>query len=88
MLDRRFADEPKPEIDPFDALDVFRLETGAPMLRRAAACLDCRISMHIDFDADHELFVAEVVAAARGNGAPIVLGAGGEWTQRTGDWAT
>lgn len=87
ILDRRFEREPNPDNDPFDALDVFRLETGAPMLHRAAACLDCRVSMHIDFDADHELFVAEIVAAVRGKGAPIVRCVGGDWAGHAGDLA-
>jgi flavin reductase (DIM6/NTAB) family NADH-FMN oxidoreductase RutF len=83
MLDRRFDNAEPDEVDPFDALEVFRLETGAPMLRRAVMCLDCRVSMHIDFDADHELFVAEVVAAVIGAGhdAPIVRCAGSVWNR-------
>ena len=47
----------------FDALETRTLETGSPLLRRAMAVLDCRVVRHIDFDADHELFIGEVVGA-------------------------
>ena len=76
---RRF-EQTKEDLDPFDGMATFRLETGAPLLERACACLDCRVSMHIDFDADHELFVAEVVAGRRGPGVPIVHCIDQTWT--------
>jgi flavin reductase (DIM6/NTAB) family NADH-FMN oxidoreductase RutF len=48
--------------DPFDALEVDRLVTGAPVLRRSLAALDCQVIRHLDVDADHELYVGQVLA--------------------------
>ncbi len=62
FLSRRFATiDEEDGGDPFDALDCYTLSTGAPLIRRAAACFDCEVSMHIDCEADHELYIATVV---------------------------
>ncbi len=77
MLERHFSQPVRDDDDdPFDAIEIFQLHTGAPLIKRAAMCLDCRVSMHIDFDADHELFMAEVVAASNCPSSPIVYCAG------------
>jgi flavin reductase (DIM6/NTAB) family NADH-FMN oxidoreductase RutF len=65
-LARRFAatdDDDEFGADPFDALACYTLETGSPLLERAAACLDCEVSMHIDCETDHELYIATVIAS-------------------------
>lgn len=49
--------------DPFMSLDVETIATGSPVLKRSRFALDCRVSMHLDFDSDHELYIAQVVAA-------------------------
>lgn len=49
--------------DPFLSLDVECIETGAPVLRRSRYALDCRVVMHLDFEADHELYIGQVVGA-------------------------
>ncbi len=72
------SEHPTSMPDPFDGFDTAELETGAPLLKRAVCCLDCRVTMHIDFEADHELFIAEVVA-----GLPVNDDAGP--AIRTGD---
>jgi len=63
---RRFATTPHHDNqphhdDPFHAFEPYTLETGSPLLPRAAACLDCRVTMHLDVETDHELYIAEVV---------------------------
>jgi flavin reductase (DIM6/NTAB) family NADH-FMN oxidoreductase RutF len=55
-------DDP-PHDDPFEPFEPFTLTTGAPLLSRAAACLDCRVTVHLDAETDHELFIAEIVDA-------------------------
>lgn len=50
------------EDDPFDALNARTLSTGAPILDRAIAVFDCEVARRIDLEADHELFVGEVMA--------------------------
>lgn len=47
--------------DPFDGIETYTLATGSPLIERAAACLDCSVTMHIDFEGDHELYIASVV---------------------------
>jgi flavin reductase (DIM6/NTAB) family NADH-FMN oxidoreductase RutF len=80
---RKFPDEHPgdPELqsaDPFDGVAVVTHDTGAPLLARALTWLDCRVTMHIDFDSDHELYIAEVVGAAlnSADGSPLVRIAG------------
>jgi flavin reductase (DIM6/NTAB) family NADH-FMN oxidoreductase RutF len=64
-LRRRFEAHPSAEEyhDPFDAIPVMRLETGAPVLRSSALAFDCEVVRHVDMDADHELYVGRVLAA-------------------------
>jgi len=53
--------ETAPEGDPFDGLEHVKLVTGAPVLTRAIAAFDCEVARRIDLEADHELFVGQVV---------------------------
>ncbi len=50
------------EGDPFDGLEHSSLVTGAPVLKRAIAVFDCEVARRIDLEADHELFVGQIVA--------------------------
>lgn len=65
LLHRKFDSARTPDSagDPFDSLEVERLATGAPVLRRAMAVLDCEVSLHLDLEADHELYIGVVVGA-------------------------
>ncbi|MEM1166484.1 MAG: flavin reductase [Planctomycetota bacterium] len=47
----------------FPSLETFHLDSTTPLLARSLAVLDCRVTMHLDFESDHELFIGEVVAA-------------------------
>lgn len=49
--------------DAFLSFETETLLTGAPVLKRSALVLDCRVMMHLDFESDHELYIGEVVAA-------------------------
>lgn len=60
---RRFADDRTEEQgDPFDGLAVGKLRTGAPVLLRSGAVLDCEVARHFDLEADHELYIGHVLA--------------------------
>lgn len=77
FLERRFTDADfNEDDDPFDAIETTVRETGAPLITRSLTSLDCRVSMHIDFDSDHEIYIAEVVAAVINHpaGTPAVRG--------------
>ncbi len=71
IMRRRFERYPSAEEfhDPFDALAVVTLETGAPILQSSALAFDCEVVRHVDMDADHELYIGRVVSA-RINGDP------------------
>lgn len=56
--------------DPFELLATRRLVTGAPVLERCVAALDCEIMRHFDLEADHEVYVGLVHAAWVPGGAP------------------
>ena len=58
------AEPPDEQEDPFASLRVRRLKTGAPILASARLALDCEVARHFDLEADHELYVGLVVAAA------------------------
>lgn len=51
------------EIDPFDSIPTETLATGSPVVRRCRAAFDCEVVRHFDLEADHELFVGQVLAA-------------------------
>lgn len=56
----RFADPLT--LDRFAGLDVARAMTGAPILRRSLAWVDCRVRDVVS-GGDHSIFIGEVVAA-------------------------
>lgn len=62
LTPRVFAQDHAHDADPFDALAVETLVTGAPVLSRAAMALDCEVVRHFDMEADCELFIGRVLA--------------------------
>jgi 3-hydroxy-9,10-secoandrosta-1,3,5(10)-triene-9,17-dione monooxygenase reductase component len=48
--------------DPFDGVRITRTANGTIVLADALAYLECRVTQVVDFNADHDLFLAEVVA--------------------------
>ncbi len=65
FLTRKFRDYVPPDEggDPFESLAVEIMETGSPMLRRSDLVMDCALVRHIEYDADHGLYIGQVVAA-------------------------
>jgi len=53
---------PDNEVDPFDSLPVVTMVTGSPLIVRSIAVFDCRVVRHLDLEADHELYIGQVVA--------------------------
>ncbi len=49
--------------DPFDMLEVRTLVTGSPLLSRCTISLDCEVLRHLDLEADHEIYVGQVLSA-------------------------
>lgn len=60
---RKFSTEPDEGHDPFDSFLIHRLSTGSPVLAISSLVLDCEVVRHFDLEADHELFVGQVLAA-------------------------
>lgn len=60
VLKKFAADE---EGDPFDTFPIRTLATGSPILTGAVAAMDCEVMRHFDLEADHELYVGQVIAA-------------------------
>ncbi len=60
---KKFMGEQPPDEggDPFDALEVDRLITGSPVLRKCRGALDCMVVRHFDLEADHEIYIGQVV---------------------------
>ena len=65
FLLRKFRDYVPPDEggNPFESLAVEIMETGSPMLRRSDLVMDCTLVRHIEYDADHGLYIGQVVAA-------------------------
>ena len=55
-------DNAKKDVDPFDALSVETLVTGSPLLKRSPVVFDCMVVRHLDLEADHSLYIAQVMA--------------------------
>jgi flavin reductase (DIM6/NTAB) family NADH-FMN oxidoreductase RutF len=60
--------------DPFDTFATRTLQTGAPLLSVAAAGFDCEVVRHLDLEADHEIYVGQVVGVFTGTPVPAPLG--------------
>ena len=53
--------EPKGGGDPFDALPHETLVSGCPVPTRTIAAFDCEVVRHFDLDADHEIYVGQIL---------------------------
>jgi flavin reductase (DIM6/NTAB) family NADH-FMN oxidoreductase RutF len=69
LLQKKFGAEES--ADPFDMLETRTLVTGSPLLSRSIIALDCEVVRHLDLEADHEIYVGQVLSAFVG--APCVL---------------
>ncbi len=70
LLMRKFSDtDSGPDLadenagDPFDSVPVEALHSGSPLLRRAMLAMDCEVVRHFDLEADHEIYVVQILAA-------------------------
>jgi flavin reductase (DIM6/NTAB) family NADH-FMN oxidoreductase RutF len=61
LLARKFAFDGDGRGDPFDSLELDRLVTVSPVLRRAMAAVDCRVLRHLDLEGDHQLYIGQAV---------------------------
>ncbi len=61
------------EENALDAIACEKLVTGSPCVTRALMVLDCEVVRHLDLEADHELYVGQVVAGKvyTSNGHPL-----------------
>ena len=63
LLIKRFGEHPTPD-ERLLGLEVIRKTTGAPILVRAMAYLDCELVRHIDVEADHDIYVGAILDGA------------------------
>jgi len=64
LTERAFSDDALVMgAEPFETLGSTTLMTGAPVLTRARIAFDCELVRRIDLEADHELFIGQVVAS-------------------------
>lgn len=64
LLIKKFRESHLSDADPFDTVETRTLSTGAPVLLRAVAGIDCEVMRHFDLEADHEMYVGQVVDVA------------------------
>jgi flavin reductase (DIM6/NTAB) family NADH-FMN oxidoreductase RutF len=61
-LMKKYARGVPPGADAFDGVRITRTANGTIVLADALAYLECRVTQRCEFGADHDLFLAEVVA--------------------------
>ena len=61
LMQKKFG--PEETADPFDMLEIRTLVTGSPILARSPLALDCEVLRHLDLEADHEIYVGQVLSA-------------------------
>jgi flavin reductase (DIM6/NTAB) family NADH-FMN oxidoreductase RutF len=60
LLMRKF--DGREEGDPFDTIETVRLVSTSPIPARAMAAIDCEVVRHYDLEADHEIYIGQVLA--------------------------
>lgn len=63
-LSDRFAGRESEHTDRFEGLEVFSMETGAPILKQGLAFFDCRVSASHDAGT-HTVFIGEVLTCGQ-----------------------
>ncbi|MEL7474040.1 MAG: flavin reductase family protein [Planctomycetota bacterium] len=63
LILRKFPqDAPGDDVgDPFDSMAVRTLSSGSPVIERSLAAFDCEVVRHFDMEADHELYVGQLL---------------------------
>jgi flavin reductase (DIM6/NTAB) family NADH-FMN oxidoreductase RutF len=56
-----------------DTIPYETLKTGSPCINAAMAVLDCKVLRHLDVEADHELYIGQVVAGRMTSGENSLL---------------
>jgi flavin reductase (DIM6/NTAB) family NADH-FMN oxidoreductase RutF len=57
---RKFIESKVTNEDRLEAMDIVHKATGAPVLAKALAFLDCELVRHMDIDGDHDLYIGLV----------------------------
>lgn len=72
LLLKKFGEvgRPREAGDPFDCLAVDKLVTGAPIVRRCVAALDCEVTRHIDIEVELAIYVGLVLGAKVASDSP------------------
>lgn len=60
LLMRKF--DGREDGDPFDTIETVRLVSTSPIPVRAMAAIDCEVVRHYDLEADHEIYIGQVLA--------------------------
>ena len=62
LLYRTFRTPPGRGDDPFVTLPSHVAPSGAPIIDRALAAMDCEVMRHVDLDSDHRLYVGRITS--------------------------
>lgn len=60
--------------DPFDSIPVETLHSGVPILKRCLFAMDCEVVRHFDLEADHEIYVGQILCAKIPSAGTVVWG--------------
>lgn len=64
LLERKFSHPPDRGDDPFVALPARMTPNGMPILERTLGWMECEVVRHIDLEADHRLYVGQILHAS------------------------
>ena len=52
---------PAADDNPFEGLETIKGVTGAPIIATSMSYVECELIRHVDFEADHDLYVGRVI---------------------------
>ena len=63
VIQRRFADTPTRQEDPYVGLQCFSDASGSPILQRSRFYLDCELVGHLAMESDCRIYIGQVLTA-------------------------
>ena len=70
---RKFFNSESGDEFPFQSLELHRAATGAPIIAKSLAYLDCEVVRHVDVEADHDIYIGHIVAGEVLHDGEVIL---------------
>ena len=70
---RKFFNSESGDEFPFQSLELHRAATGAPIIAKSLAYLDCEVVRDVDVEADHDIYIGHIVAGEVLHDGEVIL---------------